>query len=195
MADQARPTHAELESRSDGQLVELAREQLARGERGLDTAKRSVALVYERHRGMVRALCAAKAPVDVVDDLEGAVYERFVRAAYLGRDPMSNPAGLLVTMTRRVVASHHARRPPPGASLDELAELGTIEDGYDAVEVAELVEQLLATLNERQREAVRLRVEEGLPSAEIARRLETTPGNVDVMVFRAMRKLRGALER
>jgi RNA polymerase sigma factor (sigma-70 family) len=195
VAHQLPPTHAQLEARSDADLVALARGQLGDGDLGLETAKRCVALVYERHRGMVRALCAAKAAIDAVDDLEGAVYERFVRAAYLGREPMTNPAGLLVTMTRRVIASHHARRPPQTAPLDELAEAGTVDDGYDDLAATEVVEQLLATLTERQREAVWLRVQEGLPSGEVAARLETTPGNVDVMVFRALRRLRGVLER
>src|SRR5690242_10335194 len=146
MADRP-PTHAELEARSDAELVALARAELARGEPGLATAKRCVALVYERHRGLVRALCAGKAPIDAVDDLEGAVYERFVRAAYLGRDPMRNPAGLLVVMTRRVIASHHARSGEAPASLDELAGMGATDDGYDAVAAEEVVEQLLATLS------------------------------------------------
>jgi hypothetical protein len=77
------PDHAaytELEHLSDAELVARAREALA--EADLETAKRCVALVYERHRALVRAVCAGKAASQVVDDLEAAVYERFVRAAH-----------------------------------------------------------------------------------------------------------------
>jgi DNA-directed RNA polymerase specialized sigma24 family protein len=34
-----------------------------------------------------------------------------------------------------------------------------------------------------------------LTSAEVAARMDTTPGNVDVIFFRAMRRLREELER
>ena len=172
-----------------------AREWLAAGEAGVETAKRCVALVFERHRGLVRALCAAKAPIDDVDDLESGVYERFVRVVYLRRTPIEAPAGLLVVMVRRVVASHHDRRKPAGVSLDEADDVAAADDGYDQVAAALAVEGLLATLSGRQREVVWGRLFAGLTSAEVAERLDTTPGNVDVIFFRAMRRLREELER
>jgi RNA polymerase sigma-70 factor (ECF subfamily) len=180
---------------SDAELVAHAREWLAAGEAGVETAKRCVALVFERHRGLVRALCAAKAPIDDVDDLESGVYERFVRVVYLRRTPIETPAGLLVVMARRVVASYHDRRKPADVSLDEADDIAAAEDGYDQVAAGQAVEELLATLSERQREVVWGRLFAGLTSAEVAQRMDTTPGNVDVIFFRAMRRLRKELER
>lgn len=196
MVGTERPTsHAELLRMSDAQLVAHARERMAAGEAGVETAKRCVALVFERHRGLVRAICAARAPIDVVDDLEGDVYERFVRAVYLRRTPILAPAGLLVVMARRVVASHHDRRKPPGVPLDDMHEIEADDDGYDQVAAAEVAQQLLAVLSERQREVVGARLWQGLTSAEVAARMDTTPGNVDVIFFRAMARLREELER
>ena len=180
---------------SDAELVAHAREWMAAGEAGVETAKRCVALVFERHRGLVRALCAAKAPIDDVDDLESGVYERFVRVVYLRRTPIEVPAGLLVVMARRVVASYHDRRKPAGVSLDEADDVAAAEDGYDQVAAAQVVEELLATLSRAAARGGVGRLFAGLTSAEVAQRLDTTPGNVDVMFFRAMRRLREELER
>jgi RNA polymerase sigma factor (sigma-70 family) len=184
------PSHEQLQRLSDADLVALARERMPLGDAGREIAKRCVALVYERHRALVRTLCAAKAPLDLVDDLEGDVYERFVRAAYLQRTPVANPAGLLVVMAQRVIASHYGRRAPGTAPLDAAADVDVREDGYEQVAAAELAEQLLAVLTPKQRDVVWLRFGKDMTSAEIAERLDTTPGNVDVIFFRAMRRLR-----
>jgi DNA-directed RNA polymerase specialized sigma24 family protein len=68
---------------ADAELVAHARECHAQGESGVETAKRCVALVYERNRALIRAIVASKTPIDAVDDLESTVYERFVRVVYL----------------------------------------------------------------------------------------------------------------
>ena len=140
-------------------------------------------------------MCAAKAPVDVVDDLEAQVYLRFVRAVYTQTAPMQNPSGLLVKMARNVIASHFQKRRGDAIPIGELPDVPDTDDGLDDVGVDEAVEELLAPLNARQREVVWAKVMEGLSSAEIAARLDTTAGNVDVIVFRAMRTLREVIER
>jgi RNA polymerase sigma factor (sigma-70 family) len=183
--------YADLERLSDTELVARAREALP--EADLETAKRCVALVYERHRMLVRAVCAGKASPQLVDDLEASVYERFVRVAYLAREPIANPAGLLMVMTRRVLASHYARAEPPHTGVDVLGDVA-VDDPSDA-EAEEAVEQLLSVLSPRQRDVVRLRVFKEWSGEEIAERLETTRGNVDVIFHRAMRKLQEAVER
>ena len=55
------------------------------------------------------------------------------------------------------------------------------------------MDELLAPLNQRQRDAVWGRIVEGRSSAEVAAMLDTTPGNIDVMVHRALAKMRQAL--
>ena len=186
---------AALQSRSDADLVAHARKYYAEGEAGLETAKRCVAIVFERHRDLVRAVCAAKAPIGVVDDLESDVYLRFVRAVYLGAARIESPSGLLVVMARRVVATFHAGRRPADAPLDELAEVPVDEDGYDAIASAEAVDELLSVLNERQRAVVWGRLWGGMSGAEIAEWLDISRRNVDVIFFRALERMGKELER
>jgi RNA polymerase sigma factor (sigma-70 family) len=180
---------AALREKSDADLVAHARKYYAEGEAGLETAKRCVAIVFERHRMLVRSVCAAKAPIDVVDDLESDVYVRFVRAVYLGAARIESPSGLLVGMARRVVASLHDGRKPADAPLDDLAEVPVDEDGYNEVASREVVEQLLSVLNERQRSVVWGRLWGGMSGAEIAGWLDISRRNVDVIFFRAMERM------
>jgi RNA polymerase sigma factor (sigma-70 family) len=184
-----------LRSKTDAELVAHARKYYAEGEAGLETAKRCVAIVFERHRALVRSVCGAKAPIDVVDDLESDVYLRFVRAVYLGATRIESPSGLLVVMARRVVASFHEGRKPADAPLDDLAEVPVAEDGYDEIASREVVEQLLSVLNERQRSVVWGRLWGRMSGAEIAEWLAISRRNVDVIFFRAMEKLGKELER
>ena len=184
-----------LRSKTDAELVAHARKYYAEGEAGLETAKRCVAIVFERHRALVRSVCGAKAPIDVVDDLESDVYLRFVRAVYLGAARIESPSGLLVVMARRVVASFHEGRKPADAPLDDLAEVPVAEDGYDEIASREVVEQLLSVLNERQRSVVWGRLWGRMSGAEIAEWLAISRRNVDVIFFRAMEKLGKELER
>ena len=179
----------------DAALVAHARARLPDGEPGLETAKLCVALLFERRRALVRAVCAAKAPPDAVDDLESQVYLRFVRAVYTHTAPMQNPSGLLVKMARNVIASHFEKRRDDAVPVGELPDVPVTDAGLEDVGVAEAVDELLAALDERQREVVWGKVMQNRSSAEIAERLDTTPGNVDVIFFRAMRTLREVVER
>lgn len=194
MPHEAPISHAVLERRSDAELVAIARESLPAGVAGEETARRCIALVYERHRELVRAMCAAKAPRNLVDDLEGRVAERFVRTCHLGNTPIENPGGLLVTTTRRVIASHYDRARPDPTPWDSLPEPVDSEHGYEAAEAQEFVEGLLGILSPRQREVLRYRFGEDLTSAETAARMGTTAGNIDVIAHRAVAQLRREAE-
>jgi RNA polymerase sigma factor (sigma-70 family) len=191
-----RPTpFDELRRMSDPELVAHARDCHAQGEPGVETAKRCVALVYERNRALIRAIVASKTPIDMVDDLESTVYERFVQVVYLRSKPIETPAGLLVVMAQRVIATHYKTRKPAGGSLDELDGMGADEDGFDEIAAREVVDQLLSVLNERQREIVWGRLWGGLKGDELAEQLDISRRNVDVIFFRAMERMRRELER
>src|SRR4051812_33263965 len=88
----------------DAALVARARARRDGGDQGVEEAKRCVAIVYERHRDVVRVMCAAKLPYDDVDDVAARVYERFVRAVYDMHEEMHSPPGLIVTLTRWCIA-------------------------------------------------------------------------------------------
>jgi len=70
--------------------------------------------------------------------------------------------------------------------------LGGEERGYDEVENAELVDGLLATLPEREREILRLRFEEELTQAEIGRRLGVSQMHVSRLIRQSIAQLQSA---
>jgi RNA polymerase sigma factor (sigma-70 family) len=181
----------ELQQLDDAELLRLARASVGEGDAGVETAKRSVAVVIGRHRSVIRAYLAGGAPAEAVDDLESQVLLRFVRRVYTGRE-ITHPIGLLMRMAQRVRADYFADRDPREGDLEGW-EQGEEDAGLDEIGCAEAVEQLLAPLNERQRYVVWERIVAGRPSAEVAADLDTTAGNVDVILYRSLGELREAL--
>jgi len=181
-----------LSTLDDAALAVLARNSLAGGDAERETARRCVGLLVARHRGLVRAVIAAKVPLVDVDDVESSVLARFAAAIYTGERPIQNPAGLLVRIAKWARADYHASRRPPDLPIEEWddAEVDAALDG-SADEAA--IEELLAPLSERQREVVCRRVLDGDSSAEVATRLGTTPGNIDVILHRALARIREAM--
>jgi RNA polymerase sigma-70 factor, ECF subfamily len=74
------------------------------------------------------------------------------------------------------------------------SEIERIEDLAASRSIREAVARNLGRLPEDQREAVRLRVVEGLPYSEVAGRLGLTASGTRTKVTRAMRTLRGMLD-
>ena len=171
-------------------LVRLAQSSLAEGDTGRETAKRCVGLVVLRHRDLVRSVIAAKVPPGAIDDVESDVLLRFSRKAYSG-DGITNPVGLLLRMAMFCRADFHANRPAAESSLGEW-DAASDDAALDDLDVSAAVEDLLAPLGDRQRDVVWLRIIEGRSSAEVAAMLETTAGNVDVIVHRALTRMREA---
>jgi RNA polymerase sigma factor (sigma-70 family) len=182
--------HADLTPLDDATLIRLARTSATEGPAGEETARRCVAVVLLRHRSLIRAAIAAKVPRDAVDDLCSDVSVRFVGRVHTGSE-ITNPAGLLMRICQRVRADHLASRSEPTAPLDGW-EPGGSDDGLDELAVQQAVEELLAPLDVRQREVVWSRILDGRTSAEVAARLDTTPGNIDVIMFRALQRMREA---
>jgi RNA polymerase sigma-B factor len=70
--------------------------------------------------------------------------------------------------------------------------LGDVERGYDHVENVELIDGLLGTLPEREREILRLRFEDELTQAEIGRRLGISQMHVSRLIRQSIAKLQRA---
>jgi RNA polymerase sigma factor (sigma-70 family) len=171
-------------------LVRLAQVSLSQGEPGRETARRCVALVVLRHRDLVRSVIAAKVPPGAIDDVESDVWLRFSRKAY-SRDEITNPVGLLLRMAIFCRADFHANRPATEPSLGEW-DAGCDDASHDDLAVSAAVADLLAPLGDRQRDVVWQRIIEGRSSAEVAAMLETTAGNIDVILHRALARMREA---
>ena len=177
----------ELRALDDVELVRLARGCACGGPPERETASRALAVVVLRRQGVLRAVIAGGAPRDVVDDLEAQVWARFTKRVYSGSE-LTNPVGLLMRMAQRVRADHFAGRKVTEPLEDQDA--GADDPAIDQLATAQCVEELLARLSDRQREVVRLRIIEGRSSAEVAQLQGTTPGNIDVIVHRALARLR-----
>jgi RNA polymerase sigma factor (sigma-70 family) len=187
----AHPHHPDdLVRLDDGELVRLA-QRCWQGEAAeLETAKRCVAVVLLRHRSLIRGVIAAKVPATAIDDVESDVFARFSAKIYSGHQ-ITYPAGLLVRMATFLRADYLERRRDGEAPLGDWDDAGE-DAGFDAITEEYAVDELLAQLNQRQRDAVWGRIVEGRSSAEVAAMLDTTPGNIDVMVHRALAKMRQA---
>jgi DNA-directed RNA polymerase specialized sigma24 family protein len=171
-------------------LVRLAQSSFADGDPGRETAKRCVGLVVLRHRDLVRSVIAAKVPPGAIDDVESDVLLRFSRKAYSG-DEITNPVGLLLRMAVFCRADFHANRPATESSLGDWDDASD-DPALDDIAVSAAVADLLAPLGDRQRDVVWQRIIEGRSSAEVAAMLETTAGNVDVILHRALAGMREA---
>ena len=172
-------------------LVRLARAALSEGEPGRETAKRCVGLVVLRQRDLVRSVIAAKVPPGAIDDVESDVLLRFSRKVYSGHE-ITNPVGLLLRMATFCRADFHANRPATQSSLgewDAASDDAALDDLSDSAAAEHL---RLGVQTDRQRDAVWLRIIEGRSSAEVAAMLETTAGNIDVIVHRALSRMREA---
>ncbi len=180
----------DLRPLDDLALVRLARAALSEGDPGRETAKRCVGLVVLRQRDLVRSVIAAKVPPGAIDDVESEVLLRFARKVYRG-DEITNPVGLLVRMAMFCRADFHANRPATEPSLGEW-DAASDDAALDDLAITAAVEELLAPLGDRQRDAVWLRIIEGRSSAEVAAMLRTTAGNIDVIVHRALARMREA---
>jgi len=175
----------------DTALVQLAQRCLAGGDAERQTAQRCIAVVVLRHRGLIRGVIAAKVPRQAVDEVESDVLLRFATKVYSG-DPIVNPAGLLVRMATFALADYLDRQ-TDGLVAREPWDGAADDPDMDAAEVAAAVRELLSPLDDRQREVVWKRIVEGHPSADVAVMLGTTPGNIDVIVHRALARMRKAV--
>lgn len=186
--------YTDLERLSDTELIQHARAHIADGGIGSLMAKEAVALVYLRHRDMIRTRIAMKVPRAAVDDCASAVYERFVRLCYRRTELVENFAGLLVRMAQFEIATHHGRTTAEMTGLDQIADLGIDDPDLDGYATAQSFEQLMGGLSDRQRRVVGMRISDELTSAEIAAALGMTVTNVDVTFHRATHKLRETYE-
>jgi RNA polymerase sigma factor (sigma-70 family) len=157
---------------------------------GFDREGRAVAELYRRHAPLAlahaRALSrGASASEDLVNDAFVRTWQRLAAgveiesfAAYLLRAVRNGHIDSIRQLDRLV-------------SLDVVMDAGgaaqTVTDGSGALEEADLVRRVLATLSPRQRHAMWLRVVEGYSTAEIAAVLGTSSNAAAALLHRARR--------
>ena len=133
---------------------------------------------------------------DLAQDLTARTFERALARLHTLRD-VGAFGGWLFRIARNVVAGHY-RRQKRQVPLDWAEELPAPDDPAESALVhAEEVQALrreLTTLKEREQEIIRLRFVAGLTNRAIGKAMGLREGNVAVILYRALRKLRTRLE-
>ena len=141
---------------------------------------------YREHATAVYVFCVSLCRDRVwAEDL---MQETFARATrYLGGYRGGNPRSWLFTISRSVFIDEVRRhRPIPTAQAPDIA----VED-TDLAEL-DLIDQALRSLPERQRIALLLADQAGLPYSEVATAVGATPAAVKVLIHRARVNFRNA---
>ena len=136
---------------------------------------------------------------DLAQELTAQTFERALSRLHTLRDRGAF-GGWLFRIARSIVAGHYRRRRPV-VSLERVGEHAAVEAEaepgpearIEAYQEVEALRQALQLLSEREQEIIRLRFVAGLTNRAIAKTMNLREGNVAVILFRAVRKLRKTL--
>ncbi len=137
---------------------------------------------------------------EVAEDIASEVFERaFIKAASLRNEEAFG--AWLFTITRNIIASHGRKQSRYGPPVDSEV-MGSLPHQGESIEggllrqeeVHNLMEQV-RLLPAREQEIVSLKFDAELANSQIARILGLSEGNVRVILFRTLRKLREMMER
>ena len=160
----------------------------------LNRRQSDFARVYDEHLWRVYGFLAYRLrDRDTAEDLTQATFERALRAWSRFDPRRASESTWLLTIARNLLIDHH-RRDHFGA-MDEIEErmlpaVAGPEERYAAS--PELADALLA-LKDRDREVIALRFGGDLSAAEIASVMQLSVANVEQIVSRSLRRLRGLL--
>jgi RNA polymerase sigma-70 factor (ECF subfamily) len=151
------------------------------------TADRALERLYRRHRvELYRWLLRETGDPEIAEDVLQTAFLQAYRALLTG-EPPREPRSWLFAIARNANRGRFRRRRVLECELDE--ELPMLQDESLVWQLREA----LATLPVNQRAAIVLQEVAGLTYAEIAERLGVTAGAVQMLVFRARRRLRAEL--
>lgn len=136
---------------------------------------------------------------DIAEDIASEVFERaFIKAASLRNEEAFG--AWIFTITRNIVASHGRKQARHGQPVDSeimssLPQEGrSIEGGLLLQEEIHNLVGHMQKLPQREQEIVSLKFDAELSNGQIARILGLTEGNVRVILFRTLKKLRELME-
>jgi RNA polymerase sigma factor (sigma-70 family) len=164
----------------------------------------AITRLYDRHaRSLVvffnRRAGDPELAIDLMSETFTIATERFDQFRGEGDRELS---GWLWSIARTVLFEHErhqevVERKAKGIGGERRAlsdaEIERVEDLSATEDLRRSVADVLQTLPEEQREAVRLRIVEGLPYEEVAARLEITDSGARSRVERGLRQMRGLL--
>lgn len=153
------------------------------------------ARVYEEHVWRVYGFLAYRLrDRHAAEDLTQTTFERALRAWSRFDPRRASEITWLLAIARNLLIDHHRRdRSDRLEPIDE--RVAPLVAGPDeSLGVSPELEQALARLSERDREVIALRFGGDLTGPEIAALLGLTLANVQQILSRSLRKLRGSLE-
>ena len=130
--------------------------------------------------------------------VEDIVAEAFLKAAraFSMFDAKQAKFSTWVTAIARNLMISHYRKQRPSVALDEVSEsFFAVPDSQDALADQELVDKLLACLDDEERELVILKYRMGMRNVEISRLLKMNPSTVSTVLARSLAKMRKTAER
>ena len=133
----------------------------------------------------------------LAQDLTARTFERVLTHIDSLRD-LDAFGGWLFRIARNVIAGHYRRRKPELPlewAADCAAPDPSPESDVERAEHLATLQGVLAGLSEREREIIRLRFVAELPHREIGKAMGLRAGNVAVILYRALNKLREQFER
>ena len=133
----------------------------------------------------------------LAQDLTALTFERALSKLGTLRDDGAF-GGWLFRIARNVIGSyyrHRRRELPLESAADHPAPIESAEGQLIHSEELDVLRLALASLTEREQEIIRLRFFAGLTNRAIGKAMGLREGNVAVILFRALRKLRRILEK
>jgi RNA polymerase sigma-70 factor (ECF subfamily) len=138
---------------------------------------------------------------DLAQDLTAQTFERALSRLHTLRDRQAF-GGWLFRIARTIVAGYYRRRKPvlplENVDGDPAHDLPSTEPSVERQlmqsEAVEALRDALVLLSGREQEIIRLRFVAGLTNRAIGKTMGLREGNVAVILFRALRKLRRILE-
>jgi RNA polymerase sigma factor (sigma-70 family) len=157
------------------------------GAAGHESASPALAMLADRYRRNVRRRVLMKVPPQDVDDVTDEILTRAILSAFHGSSGAQFGAWMN-TITLRAIADYH-RRGPGRLDTEPLEERDLEAPQEHAVETLDVLERVLATLNDEHRRVVELWLQ-GYAAPEIE---GVSDANVHQIVSRFRRALRGQL--
>jgi RNA polymerase sigma-70 factor, ECF subfamily len=132
---------------------------------------------------------------DTAQELTAQTFERALSRVHTLRDPGAF-GGWLFRIARTIVAGYYRRRKlllPLESAVDCPSPEPSVEGQLVQSQEIVALRAALAQLSDREQEIIRLRFVAGLTNRAIAKSMGLREGNVAVILFRALRKLRHTL--
>jgi RNA polymerase sigma factor (sigma-70 family) len=194
-------TDNELAQLTDEKLIAYVRDAANAGDTG--AAKRGLAFLVYGYAGIVKRRMALRVPREAVEEAADEALVRALGSAFDGRS-RGEFRSWLNTIIERAAADWFRRRDRrpretrlPSEHLDSEDVWGhepARDSEAGAVELAMVVDQLMARLSDAHRQVVELHVIAGLPAAEVCERVEgMTADNVAQIASRFRKRLRETL--